>query len=725
MEIETKLRPAGEMRKRVPLWIGLAALLMLTPRTASAAEPRDAALPRCLDLTKYFNGELSRRPDSMSPFKAFAGRQEIDQLPFQMDGEAILCDLNASTAHETVHRDLLGIPVGCKFEELHLVHRTRWPDLQGKTIARIRLNYEDGSQQELPVQYGVHVRDGWRRPTEEKEALSDPNSKICWRGTPNAATTSEPRLFKSLLHNPFPAKAVTSLDLVSTRELAIYALCAATVANGDTRRGASPPQASGEPARHFDGQLAVRVLDQVTGKPIAEAVVETLLNVSSNNCVGPVALTSPEGEAVIRYPASRTGGGRVWVNKTGYAAASSNWSAQLPTTVTFKLKHYSDEVYGQYDREFRSYLAKATRLVGKETIRVERLSERFTVPQKLTIQGTPYDIGLTIGYIGREAKARLPPRTGTDRALNEKVVALYQRIYPQYLELVRGVAAAYDQPFEKVNLGGFERDFTTVLWCRLLKNSQFYQATDFDRFGHVYLDHHCSVASYYTNGHEIVGRNFDNPSDRPHFLATIEMAGTYKVMGHTIYGITSWAPDGMNEKGFSVSVTSNNEGKYACREPYPSEPAILMAHMALILMQTCATVDEALAVLRSVRVWFPDEGNHWLLADATGKSVVVEWTPGDRKLVVFDRGGPYALLTNTAFQEGEAALSQNCWRYRRAKTRLEAGVPDTAEMLDLMKSIRFTVGATRSLWTSIMDLNARTFEVHYFKEFDHKYEFRF
>jgi penicillin V acylase-like amidase (Ntn superfamily) len=59
-----------------------------------------------------------------------------------------------------------------------------------------------------------------------------------------------------------------------------------------------------------------------------------------------------------------------------------------------------------------------------------------------------------------------------------------------------------------------------------------------------------------------------------------------------------------------------------------------MWHMMLIVMQTCATVDEALDLLRTVRVWFPDEGNHWLTADATGKSVVVEWTPGDHKLVV-------------------------------------------------------------------------------------------
>jgi len=113
------------------------------------------------------------------------------------------------------------------------------------------------------------------------------------------------------------------------------------------------------------------------------------------------------------------------------------------------------------------------------------------------------------------------------------------------------------------------------------------------------------------------------------------------------------------------------------------------------------------------------------LADATGKAVIVEWTPGDHQLAVFDKPGPYELLTNTAFQEGEDVVFKNCWRYRRARPRLEAGVKDATEMFEIMKSIRPTVGGSRSLWTSVMDLNARTFEVHYFKEYDREYRFHF
>src|ERR1041385_4100728 len=95
-------------------------------------------------------------------------------------------------------------------------------------------------------------------------------------------------------------------------------------------------------------------------------------------------------------------------------------------------------LYCEYDQRFRAFLARATQVVGAETIQVERLSEQFTVPQKLSVKGSPYEVGLTIGHIGKQARFCPTTVRSTNRALNEKVVAVYQKIYPAYLELVRG-----------------------------------------------------------------------------------------------------------------------------------------------------------------------------------------------------------------------------------------------------------------------------------------------
>ena len=123
----------------------------------------------------------------------------------------------------------------------------------------------------------------------------------------------------------------------------------------------------------------------------------------------------------------------------------------------------NDRIYAEFDLEFKTFLALANDRIGKEVIKVERLSDRFTVPQKLTIKGTPHEIGLALGHIGQQAKARLPMLTETNRALNRKVVELYQKIYPQFLEVVRGVAEVYKEPVEQIDVGVFEADFTTRL----------------------------------------------------------------------------------------------------------------------------------------------------------------------------------------------------------------------------------------------------------------------
>jgi hypothetical protein len=59
------------------------------------------------------------------------------------------------------------------------------------------------------------------------------------------------------------------------------------------------------------------------------------------------------------------------------------------------------------------------------------------------------------------------------------------------------------------------------------------------------------------------------------------------------------------------------------------------------------------------------------------------------------------------------------------KMMLEAGVQDAAGMFEVMKAMRVTSGPSRTLGTTVMDLNARTFEVRNFKEFERKYEFKF
>lgn len=382
-----------------------------------------------------------------------------------------------------------------------------------------------------------------------------------------------------------------------------------------------------------------------------------------------------------------------------------------------------NNLFAGYDQQFRAYLAEAVKAVGKPTIVLEQLSEQYTVPKKTTITGTPYEIGYTIGHIANQYGRRPDLRTAANNTLNEQVVNMYENIYPKYLEIIRGVADACGVEFNQVDFTRMEYNFFVGLWWDLLQYSRFSSLTDFGTYGDVAPTNNCSIASYYTGERHIVGRNFDNPSDRPHYFAVTHMDGCHKMMGNIVYCLYHWVVDGINEKGLSINCATNGQ-EYFWEEPYPKEAAVFSGHMARIVMDTCATVDEAVALIGSVRVWFPNEGLHWIIADASGKAVVVEFDL-DREMVVLDKKGPYELMTNTALQKGEEYVMNNCWRYRTAKPMLEAGIMNTGDMFAVMNVIRPTSGGGRTLWTSIMDLNNRSFEVYYRKEYSRKYNFDF
>jgi hypothetical protein len=276
----------------------------------------------------------------------FSRRKTFDGLPFHIDAKITFYgqfqvdwDNRANPGGDAgaKYPDLTGVPVSRKFAELHLLHNTTWPDVEGETIALIRLHYADGTSQELPVIYGAHVRDSHRIRTEESETLSDPDSKIVWRGPGSASFKSTTRVFESKFINPRPLKVVKTMDVVSTHHLAGYQLYAMTVADLDTNRAATSPVPSDEPERHFDDKLTVQVQDEATGKPIEGALVKPYMDTDGPYMVAAPFYTDETGEGVIRYPKSRTAHISMEVVMKGYANGHAGWTDDFPATNTIQL----------------------------------------------------------------------------------------------------------------------------------------------------------------------------------------------------------------------------------------------------------------------------------------------------------------------------------------------------------------------------------------------------
>ncbi len=367
----------------------------------------------------------------------------------------------------------------------------------------------------------------------------------------------------------------------------------------------------------------------------------------------------------------------------------------------------SQELLNAYDLNFKNHLEQATADLGKEVMRYEPIAPGL-LPKKVSIEGTHYELGYLLGRINEHHFGPWhPTRNAENEAINQQIEEMYQELYPPYLDLLRGIAGARGLTLEEMDLRYMEHEYFMGSWWYLLNYQRFIDETDFS----------CSLASYYLEGEgrHLVGRNFDNQSDRPHFLVSTKMEGSFEVLGNSCYMPYHWVTDGMNEKGLFIGVSTNgNPERYNRKEgyTYPDVPAVQVIHMVRIALEKCATVEEAIGLFRPVRIWFPEEFNHLLLADASGDAAVLEWDP-DKQAHVFRRDKPYLLLTNTAYLEGLDFVEANCSRYRKAKPMLEAGISDIGQLLDVMAAIRFTSGETRTLWTSMFSLSSLKMEVRY------------
>lgn len=307
------------------------------PPAANAPDP----LPFKLDLHGFYTGSFHPDRPQEWLYEDFHGETVVDSLPFAVNGYAEAYGERNLRSHQgqQVKRDLVGILVGRKFDELHLIHEARFREYAGCTLATLRLNYDDHSHADLPVQYGVHVFDVSRLLPEETEEISDPDTKLVWRGKKTTEWEVTRRLTKSRLLNPHPEKTVLTMDVINARTRASYVIAAATVARADAKREITPGLPLNAPPRRYDGTLKVHVADAATGKPLAGADCDPAMNIDKSYVVGDPVLTDANGDAIFKYPTARTHDVSVAVRKDGYSVEYGQWhEGAVPATNVFRLQ---------------------------------------------------------------------------------------------------------------------------------------------------------------------------------------------------------------------------------------------------------------------------------------------------------------------------------------------------------------------------------------------------
>jgi len=232
----------------------------------------------------------------------------------------------------------------------------------------------------------------------------------------------------------------------------------------------------------------------------------------------------------------------------------------------------------------------------------------------------------------------------------------------------------------------------------------------------------CTVFTASGGGETLMGRNFDFPSNPALLLYTNPPDGYASVsmvdLGYFGYSLESLpqeddlgslltAPylpfDGMNERGLTVGMAAIPEALAPFSE---GKTTIGEIQVIRLLLDYAEDVDEALTLLKEYNVEMTTPPIHYMIADRSGVSVVVEYLRGEMHVIREET--PYQVMTNYIIQGAQTGPDAPCWRYRAVHRGLEGsnGAVSAGEAMNLLSE----ASQSSTIWSIVYE--ASTGEMH-------------
>jgi penicillin V acylase-like amidase (Ntn superfamily) len=226
------------------------------------------------------------------------------------------------------------------------------------------------------------------------------------------------------------------------------------------------------------------------------------------------------------------------------------------------------------------------------------------------------------------------------------------------------------------------------------------------------------------NGEVIFGRNFDfgytpsmqvktTPKDGYASISTVNLTFAGYSKDDLPEGLNSFLAlagpylpfDGVNEKGVAIALLAVHEASLQ----YDESKITLNTTTAIrLVLDYAANVDEAVALLKEYNIYFSgDIDCHFLIADASGESVIVEYWDGQLQTVPPDKDYQVAsnFIAYNGLNIGEGFTEFE--RYDKAVQRIEekAGILTEMQAVDLLKEIGCYDGEIDALqWSVVYNL---------------------
>jgi choloylglycine hydrolase len=176
--------------------------------------------------------------------------------------------------------------------------------------------------------------------------------------------------------------------------------------------------------------------------------------------------------------------------------------------------------------------------------------------------------------------------------------------------------------------------------------------------------------------------------------------------------------DGMNVHGLVIGMAAVSPGNM---EADPKKETIGSIGIIRKMLDYARTVDEAVAIMQGYNIDF--EGGppiHYLIADATGNSVLVEYYDGEMHIIQNEE--PWHLATNFLRSSVADPKDGGCWRYNLIQAQLTKsnGQIDTREAMQLLAD----VAQNNTQWSVIYQMNSGTIDVVMGQQYQNTHKFQ-
>ena len=176
--------------------------------------------------------------------------------------------------------------------------------------------------------------------------------------------------------------------------------------------------------------------------------------------------------------------------------------------------------------------------------------------------------------------------------------------------------------------------------------------------------------------------------------------------------------DGINEKGVSIGLMAL---PYADPPYNPDKVTLSCLEIIRLVLDYASTTDHAVSLIQQYNYNVGDPPVHFMIADKSGKSVIIEFLNKEMKVIYNDE--PYHVSTNFIITGSSAPQSTTCWRYNKAYADLKNanGSIDETSAMNILQSVAQSI----TMWSAVYNLNTPSLNISTGRDYSKNYKILF